>query len=78
MKSLSSCSSFKVNRRFGGTCRPHLQRVEEYAKQETSVKTVAEKLWRRHFPPKHPLTCSGLHGVMCQKIELYITTGVRT
>jgi hypothetical protein len=27
----------KVNQRFGGTCRLHLQ-VEEQAKQETSVK----------------------------------------
>jgi hypothetical protein len=35
-----SCSPLKVNRRFGGTCRLHLQ-IGEQAKKESSVKQVA-------------------------------------
>jgi hypothetical protein len=33
--------------------------------------------WRRHAPPKHLLTFSGLHVVISQTIELFITTAVR-
>jgi hypothetical protein len=33
---------------------------------------------RLHLPPKHQLTCNGLHGIISQKIELFITTAVRT
>jgi hypothetical protein len=29
-------------------------------------------------PPKHRLTSNGLHGVISQKIEIFITTAVRT
>jgi hypothetical protein len=32
----------------------------------------------RHVPPKRRLTFNGLHGVISHKIELFITTAVRT
>jgi hypothetical protein len=34
--------------------------------------------WRQHVPPKCWLTFNGLHGVITQKIELFITTAART
>jgi hypothetical protein len=34
--------------------------------------------WRRHVPPKRRLTFNGLHGVMSQKIGLFLTTALRT
>jgi hypothetical protein len=34
--------------------------------------------WRRHVPPKRRLTFNGLHSVISQKVELFITTAVRT
>jgi hypothetical protein len=34
--------------------------------------------WRRYVPPKHRLTLNGLHGVISQKMLLFITTAVRT
>jgi hypothetical protein len=36
--------------------------------------------WRRYsyVPPKHRLTLNGLHGVISQKMILFITTAVRT
>jgi hypothetical protein len=34
--------------------------------------------WRPHVPPKRPLTFIGLHSVISQKIELSVTSGVRT
>jgi hypothetical protein len=33
---------------------------------------------RRHFSPKHLLTFNGLHGVISQKIKLFISTALRT
>jgi hypothetical protein len=59
---ITPCGSLKINRRFGGKCR-HLLRPWR---------------WRRHFPPKCRLTFNWLHGVISQKIELFITTAVRT
>jgi hypothetical protein len=34
--------------------------------------------WRRYVPPKRRLTFNVLHGVIYQKIELFITTAVGT
>jgi hypothetical protein len=34
--------------------------------------------WRRHVPPKRGLIFKGLHGDISQKIELFVTTAVRT
>jgi hypothetical protein len=38
------------------------------------------RLWRRgrHIPPKNWLTFNGLHGVISQKIQLFVTTATRT
>jgi hypothetical protein len=33
--------------------------------------------WRRRIPPNNQLTFNGLHGVISQKIELFIATAVR-
>jgi hypothetical protein len=34
--------------------------------------------WRLHVPPKRRLAFNKLHGVMSQKVELFIATAVRT
>jgi hypothetical protein len=34
--------------------------------------------WRRYVPPKRHLTFNGLHGVMSEETEIFITTAVRT
>jgi hypothetical protein len=34
--------------------------------------------WRRHVSPKIVLTFNGLHGIISQKIELFVTTSMRT
>jgi hypothetical protein len=34
--------------------------------------------WRWYVPPKRRLTLNGLHGVISQKMVLFITTGVKT
>jgi hypothetical protein len=54
------CSPLKVNRRFEGTCRFHLHGRRR--SQETSVESV--------------LNFNGLHGVISQNVELFITTAV--
>jgi hypothetical protein len=40
---ITPCSPLKVNRRFGGTCRLHLQ-GRRTSKQETNVKQVASRV----------------------------------
>jgi hypothetical protein len=35
-------------------------------------------LWNRHVSPKRRSTLNGVHGVISQKMELFITTAVRT
>jgi hypothetical protein len=59
---LTPCNPVKVSWHFGGTCRLHFQL----------------RRWRWHVPPKRRLTFAGLHAVLSQKIELFITTAVRT
>jgi hypothetical protein len=39
---------------------------------------LRRKKWKWYVPPKRRLTSNGLHGVISQKIELFITTAVRT
>jgi hypothetical protein len=56
-------------------------RVEEYVKQQPSGKQVTSRAlfnfrpwkWRRNDPMKRRLTFSGLHGVISQMTELFIT-----
>jgi hypothetical protein len=73
----------KVNRRLAGTCRLHLQgrRISRERKKRESRWQVVYYLtwrWRRHVPPKHRLTSKALHGVISQRIELFISTATRT
>jgi hypothetical protein len=41
---IASCNPVEVNRRVGRTCRRHLKRVEEKAKQEVNMKQAANRL----------------------------------
>jgi hypothetical protein len=68
-------SPLKVNRRFVGTRCLHLQgrRIREARNQrEAGIKQSSAIL------PERRLAFNGLHGVKSQKIELFITTAVRT
>jgi hypothetical protein len=64
---ITPCTPLKVNGRFGGTYRLHLQcpRISQ-AKKPASAQVVSR------------MTFNGLHGVITQKIELFVTTGVKT
>jgi hypothetical protein len=85
------CSPLKLNRRFGGICCLHLQgrRISPARNQHESTWQaelscwfhawlIRAWRWRQHVHPKVQLTFNGLHGVISQKIELFITTAVRT
>jgi hypothetical protein len=82
------CSPLKVNRSFGGTWRLHLRgRIINQARNQRKTGSKQTFLawlifrprrWRRHFPPERALTFNGLCGVISQKIEMFITTAVRT
>jgi hypothetical protein len=74
---ITPCRPLSVNRCSGGTYRLHLQGVEKYVQQETSLFFRSQR-WRRYVPPKRRLTLNGLHGVISQKIVLFTTTAVRT
>jgi hypothetical protein len=90
---ITLCSPLKVNWRFGGTCFLHLQGLkisqERNVKQvwisaRLCVKQVDSKVehsflpaWR-YFPPKPRLFFNGLHSIISQNTELFITTAVRT
>jgi hypothetical protein len=63
---MTPCSLLSCNRRFGGTYRLHLQgRRNNFSKKPASK----QNNW---------LTLNGLHGVISQKLILFITTAVRT
>jgi hypothetical protein len=75
---ITLCSCLKVSRRFGGTCRLHLQggRISQERKQyEAGSKQLACYLlhadFLQHVPLKHQPTFNGLHGVIFQEIELF-------
>jgi hypothetical protein len=66
---MTPCSLLSFNRRFGGTYRLHLQgRRIKFSKKPAS----------KHVPPKRWLKLNGLHGVISQKMILFITTAVKT
>jgi hypothetical protein len=83
-------SLLKINRRFGEAYLPHLQdrrksqvRNQCESKQSSALWFFAWFFlgpwrWRRYDPPKRRLTFNGLHGFITQKIQHFITTGVRT
>jgi hypothetical protein len=78
----TSCSPLEVNRRFGWTCRLHLQgrRIREARSQRESMRQAEGLLglfiqfwrWTRHVPPKRRLTFNGLHDIISQRIEFFI------
>jgi hypothetical protein len=76
---ITPSSPLKGNQRFGGACRLHLQGLinQEIIQHETCSN---QSPWRRrrHISLKNTLTFNRLHGIMSQKIEFFITTGVRT
>jgi hypothetical protein len=57
------CSLLSCNQRFGGAYCLNLQ---------------GRWWWRRYVPPKRQLQLNRLHGVISQKITLFITTTVET
>jgi hypothetical protein len=81
---ITPCSELEVNRRFGRS-RLHFQnRRISQAKMSLAAFScwfacliLRPWRWRWHVPPKRRLTFNGLHGVISQKIELFITTAVR-
>jgi hypothetical protein len=75
---ITRCSPFQVNRRFGGTYHLHLQGRKNKLSKKPTWKQVASRAWRwrPYVPPKHRLTLNGLHGVICQKMALFITTSL--
>jgi hypothetical protein len=73
-RDITSCSPVKVNRRFGGTHRLYLP--PDFMLVSCSAYFSALKM--EAVPPKRRLTLNGLHGVISQKVVLFITTAVRT
>jgi hypothetical protein len=70
---IKSCSPLKVNARFGGICRFRLQGL--YINQERNQLSVAlEVTWSTETS----VDLIGVCGFISQKIEFFITTGVRT
>jgi hypothetical protein len=72
---ITPCSRLKVNRRFGETCRLHIQsrRISQEGDQRDwflDWLILRSWIWRRHVPPKRRLTFNGLHGDISQKITL--------
>jgi hypothetical protein len=78
-------SPFAVNQHFGGTCGLRLEgrRInQERNQREAGSKLVSWLIlrswtWRRYVPPKSRLTFNGLHCIIAQKTEPFITTVVR-
>jgi hypothetical protein len=82
-----------MNRRFGGARSPHLQgrRIKQSRNQLEEGRKQSNRLCQnfrliffdaedgdRYVPTKRRLNFNGLHGVISQKIELFITSAVRT
>jgi hypothetical protein len=78
----------KVNLRFRGTYRRHLQdrRISRARNQTRHLLPhwfltriiLRPWRWKRYIPPKRKFTFNGLNSLICQKIVLFITTIVRT
>jgi hypothetical protein len=79
---ITPCSPLSVNRRFGGTYRRNLQgrKISRARYQrESSCSTYLWTLrWRWNVPLKRRLNLNGLHGVISQKMVLFITTALRS
>jgi hypothetical protein len=70
----------KVNRPVTSSFRVGELRKERYQSDSRFLAWFILKAWRwrRHVPSKRRLTSNGLHGVISQKVEFFITTAVRT
>jgi hypothetical protein len=90
---ITPCSTLKVKWCFRGThCLHLLGQIISRARNQCESRWQADMLsrwflarliirpwrWRRYVPPKRRLASNGLHGVIYQKIVLFITTTVRT
>jgi hypothetical protein len=82
---ITPCSLLSCNRRFGGKYRLNLQgRRNNFVTCHLLTCGFLLSLflrpwrWRRYFPPKRRLQLNGLHGVISQKIIIFITTAVKT
>jgi hypothetical protein len=78
---MTPCSLSSFNRRFGGSFRLHLQGRRNKFKNQQASKQVASCLvwrWRRYVPPKRRLKLDRLHGVISQKMILFITNDAKT
>jgi hypothetical protein len=83
---MTPCSLLSCKRRFGETYRLHLQgwrNNSARSRWQAFLQVVAELFlqpwrWRRYVPPKRRLQLNRLHGVISQKMILFITTAVRT
>jgi hypothetical protein len=73
---ITPCSPLSINRRFGGTSPP----AGATCFRAGFLLNLFFGTWRRrrYVPPKRQLTLNGLHGLISQKIVLFITTAVRT
>jgi hypothetical protein len=80
---ITACNPLKVNGHFGGTCQPHIQgrrinltKIENEACSKQSITAwliLRPWRWRRHIPLKRRLTFIGLHGLISQKTELFLS-----
>jgi hypothetical protein len=76
---ITPCSPLKVNRRFRGTCRIHLQnRIISQTTNQHEVRTINLEGGRKIFLPKLLLTFRRLHGFVSKRIQFFLTTPVRT
>jgi hypothetical protein len=74
------CSPLRVNRRFGGIYRLHLQ-DRKNKQHETKLSACFDAAFlislffqpRRYIPPKRRQTLNGLYGVISQNTELFKT-----
>jgi hypothetical protein len=67
--------------RYNAAVKPAIQRNMSFrVEQETSMKQVVSRALKMNatYSSETPLTFNGLHGVISQKTEFVITTGVRT
>jgi hypothetical protein len=76
---IMSYSPLKVNWRFEGLRRLHLQgrRTSQAVNQHEAWYLLLWR-WRRQVPPKHRLTFDGINCVISQKIKFFTTTAVST
>jgi hypothetical protein len=91
---MTPCSPFSFNQRFGETYRLHLQsRRNTFSKTSKQAGDKQKPnacflvllnlflrpwRWRPYVPPKRQWKLNGLHGVISQKMILFITTAVKT